>query len=372
MIGQTMKHTDKHDIGAGFRRVLVTAVLAAAVFALWPGFSLGATTGAIIQVPPSVSLSPFINPSQCAFCHGSNIDNFQNPILYFKHDPHLTRGIRCAVCHTGWPHTPSGTVKPSMTACYNCHAIGHANQGEVANGACSFCHPNGYGGAPASHSNEFIAGQHKESAKTDYFPCLTCHASDVCAQCHTAKQVIPKNHQDKAKWTKAHGTLRDQGGCEVCHTQSFCNSCHVTPMPHPAQWEGQHKEAAKTMKNDCKVCHADTEKECSSCHHQFKGNALLVQSACTPCHVEYSAPLSTLIWSEPAAARSKGIIIHKSHFEMTKTDPFECNECHDRDFAAATACFSFDLCYTCHGRMRGGSLIAKWGGQELCYRCHRR
>jgi hypothetical protein len=166
--------------------------------------------------------------------------------------------------------------------------------------------------------------------------------------------------------------MRDTGGCEICHNQSFCVSCHVTPMPHPAQWEGEHRTAAKTMKYDCKVCHADTEQECSSCHHQFKGDTILAESNCTPCHEDYKQPLSTLIWAEPAAARSKGIIIHKAHFEMTKTDLFECNECHDRGFATAKACFSFDLCYTCHGRMRGGSMIAKWGGQELCYRCHRK
>lgn len=365
-----MRHRTARDTGTGFRKVFVTAFLAAAIFVLLTVPGLGADTGTVVQVPPTVSLSPFVSASQCAFCHGSNIDDFKNPILYFKHDPHLSRGVRCIVCHSGFPHTPSGTVKPSMTVCYNCHAIGHGNQGEVASGACIFCHPNGYGGAPGSHSAEFITGKHKEQASTDYFPCLTCHVSDMCALCHTAGQVKPKDHENPVKWRENHGKMRDEGGCDICHTQAFCVACHVTPMPHQAQWQGEHKVAAKTMKNDCRVCHADTERECSSCHHKFKGDTILAESNCTPCHDDYKAPLSTLIWAEPAAARSKGIIVHKAHFEMTKTDLFECNECHDRDFAAAKACFSFDLCYTCHGRMRGGSMIAKWGGQELCYRCH--
>lgn len=353
-------------------RVLPIIVLAAVFIAGGPaGASAAETTGPVVAVPPLVSLSPFITASQCAFCHGSNLDNFVNPILYFKHDPHLTRGIRCGVCHTTFPHEPSGTVRPSMTVCYNCHDLSHGDEGSIASGACEYCHPNGYGGAPQSHSAEFKNGQHKESAKKDAFPCLTCHDSNMCAKCHTERNVRPENHSNPTKWVKSHGADRDTGGCEICHTQEFCTKCHVTPMPHPAQWEGEHKVSARATKSDCRVCHADTEKECSSCHHQFKGDTLLVQENCTSCHDTYKSPLSTLIWAEPASSRSKGIIIHKAHFEMTKTDPFECNECHDRGFESAKGCFSFDLCYTCHGRLRGGSMIAKWGGQELCYRCHR-
>lgn len=336
-----------------------------------PGVALAAPAGPIVKVPPAVSFSPFVSASQCALCHGSNIDDFKNPILYFKHDAHLTRGIRCAACHTDFPHKPAGTAKPSMMVCYSCHDLQHGDEGMVASGACLFCHPNGYGGAPSSHTTEFKGGAHKDAAKIDTFPCMTCHDSDMCAKCHTDRKIKPEDHKNEVKWRKNHGLMRDKGGCEICHKSDFCVSCHITPMPHPAQWEGVHKVTAKSLKSDCRICHTDSEKECSSCHHQFKGDTLLVQQSCTPCHEEYNAPLSTLMWAEPAWSRSKGIVIHKAHFEMTKTDPFECKECHDRGFESAKGCFSFDLCYTCHGRMRGGSLIAKWGGQELCYRCHR-
>lgn len=330
-----------------------------------------AADGPKIAIPAIISTSPFISASQCALCHGANLDNFKNPILYFKHDPHLTRGIRCAACHDAFPHGPQGTVKPGMTVCYNCHGLGHGQQAVVASGACSFCHPNGYGGAPTTHSMQFIAGQHKTEAAKDSFPCKTCHGIGMCADCHTAKNVKPDDHK-AVTWKKTHGQNRDNGNCDICHTQSFCENCHVTPMPHPAQWEGQHKEAAKTMKNDCKVCHADSQAECSSCHHQFQQTDLLVEKTCTPCHQAYTQPLSTLIWGYPVGQRNKGFIVHKAHFEMTKTDPFECSECHDRTYTTAKGCYGFELCYNCHGRMRGGSLIAKWGGQELCYRCHQK
>lgn len=349
-------------------------LIIAAVITLLIGLPVAAnaaTTGTAVAVPPYISVSPFVSASQCALCHGSNIDGFSNPILYFKHDPHLTRGIRCLVCHNGFPHKPGGTEKPSMTVCYSCHNLPHSDQGIVASGACAYCHPKGYGNAPVSHVPEFKAGKHKDSALVDPFPCLTCHNADMCARCHTDRKVKPSDHQDALKWRRDHGIKRDKGGCELCHTKSFCVSCHVTPMPHPAVWEGEHRTNAKALKQDCKICHADTEKECSSCHHQFKGDTLLTQTSCESCHDDYKAPLSQLIWAEPMQARSAGIIIHKAHFEMTKTDPFECDECHNQKLIGTAGCFSFDLCYTCHGKLRGGSLIAKWGGQELCYRCHR-
>ncbi len=353
------------------RRTIFLTVTVLCLFLGLSGSAWAAGANPVVAVPSGISVSPFITASQCAFCHGSNLDKFQNPILYFKHDPHLTRGIRCGVCHTDFPHTPAGTVKPSMTVCFNCHSLQHGLAGTVASGACVTCHPNGYGGAPATHTNDFRAGAHKTEAKKDYFPCLTCHAANACAACHTAKGTKPKNHANTTLWKKQHGTQRDTGGCEICHSTAFCDTCHVTPMPHPARWEGEHREAAKTMQRDCSVCHADSQEECSSCHHQFKSDTLLVEKNCSSCHEDYKATLSQLIWA-PTVARNKGIIIHKAHFEMTKTDPFACEECHDRKFSASTGCFTFELCYTCHGKTRGGSLIAKWGGQELCYRCHQK
>jgi hypothetical protein len=185
-------------------------------------------------------------------------------------------------------------------------------------------------------------------------------------------QFVALKVKTETEWKKTHGIERDKGNCEVCHDNRSCTACHKTPMPHPSLWLGTHKNDAKSIatKADCKVCH-ESKTECSNCHHQFEGKTLLAQSNCKSCHAEYNKPLSELIWSTPVGQRSKGIIIHKAHFEMTKTDPFDCNECHGREYVTAKNCFSFELCYECHGRERGGSLIAKWGGQELCYRCHK-
>lgn len=351
-----------------FRMILASFVAGLFLFAGTQATAVAA--GPVVDVPAFVSISPFVTASQCAFCHGSNIDNFQNPILYFKHDAHLSRGVRCAGCHDQFPHGPGGTKRPGMTVCYSCHGLGHGNQGMVASGACSFCHPNGYGPGPASHTAGFKSGEHKKPAGQEFFSCRTCHASEMCSRCHTDRKVKPKNHAD-AKWRQTHGQERDTGGCEICHKNDFCTSCHVTPMPHPTAWEGEHKVTAKALKHDCKICHLSAE-ECSSCHHQFEGTTLLVEKSCVSCHEEYQQPLSTLTWSVPIGLRSKGVIVHKAHFEMTRTDPFDCDECHDRKYTTAKGCFGFELCYTCHGRERGGSLIAKWGGQELCYRCHQK
>jgi hypothetical protein len=367
------------------RRVIIIVCIAAVVGLGLAGLALGDAKNTTTNAPPQAPQAPQaavpnvqvpvaagpVTASQCVPCHGSNYDNFKNPILYFKHDPHLIRGIRCAACHSEFPHAPGGINRPSMTVCYNCHGLGHSGQGPVASGECSFCHPTGYG-VPATHTPDFRNSGHKAEAGKDPFPCETCHKTDFCADCHTARLVKPKNHGDAAKWRKLHGTKRDKGGCEVCHKESeFCVRCHITPMPHPAQWLGSHKETARATKYDCKICH-QSRQECSDCHHQFKPTTMLNQDTCTACHEDYKRQLFELIWVDQKPSRSKGIIVHKAHFQMTNTQPFACEECHQREYVTAKGCFSFELCYTCHGRERGGSLIAKWGGQELCYRCHTR
>lgn len=354
-----------------------------------------ALSGATTMRPDltAINISPFITVSQCAPCHGSNFDNFKNPGLIFKHDPHLARGVRCAACHDEFPHTPMQVKKPPMDVCYNCHGLKHSSQGLIATGACNLCHPAGFTRLPADHTPAFRAKDHKAPASINYFSCVACHGEQFCVTCHNQKNVVPGNHtggirvssgsaatptqiaalvKAQTNWKAKHGHELDKGGCKVCHDNAFCTKCHKTPMPHPAQWLGDHKGISKTIpaRVDCKVCHQG-KTECSSCHHRFEETTLLTQPACTSCHPEYTKPLSELTWGIPIGLRSKGIVIHKAHFEMTRTDPFECNECHGRDYVTAKDCFSFELCYECHGRVRGGSLIAKWGGQELCYRCHK-
>lgn len=326
--------------------------------------------------PPSIIITPFVTVSQCTPCHGGNLDAFKNPILIFRHDVHLDRGIRCAACHTEFAHAVGKTFKPSMTVCYNCHNQSHSGQGMVASGACNLCHPPGFRQVPASHTPQFRAGGHKTDAAADNsFSCTTCHPDEsFCVRCHTARKAKPADHGKKAaevkKWKKEHGLARDDGNCSICHDDKFCTTCHITPMPHPTEWQKDHRLTARVNKRDCRVCHESRE-ECSECHHQFKGTTVLTAKSCTSCHEDYKESLTTLI-TRPVGIRDKGIIIHRAHFEMTRTDPFTCDECHDRKYVTAKGCFGFELCYTCHGRMRGGSLIAKWGGQELCYRCHPR
>lgn len=332
----------------------------------------GGTTQAL---PQDIIISPAmpVTISQCLRCH-NNLDAFKNPNLIFRHEVHLGRGIRCEVCHTEFPHVPGLVVKPSMTVCYNCHGAVHSKQGRVAPAECSLCHPAGFSKTPASHTSGFKAKDHRVEAKKDSFSCLTCHKEDSCARCHTEKSVKPRDHlnirkQISPQWKKSHGTQRDAGNCTICHNETtFCKNCHKTDVPHPTQWQEEHKLVARPMRVDCRVCHRSRE-ECSDCHHQFKGSTLLVASNCTSCHDDYKRTLSDLIRA-PKGVRSGGILVHRSHFEMTKTEPFECDECHARAGKIERGYFSADLCYSCHGRMRGGSLIAKWGGQELCYRCH--
>jgi hypothetical protein len=317
-------------------------------------------------------VNPLVTVSQCSRCHGANYDNFKNPGLIFKHDSHLARGVRCAACHTEFPHKPGGVNKPTMDTCYSCHGVSHLSEGIVADGSCTKCHPPGFKRLPKNHTVQFKEKSHKEIAKINSFACIACHGAGFCTKCHSVKKVLPSDHgkksAEKVIWKRQHGKASEQESCSFCHDEKSCSSCHNTPMPHPVFWLGTHKEPGKVMTNDCKTCH-EAKKDCSSCHHQFKLSTILVQKECDRCHDDYKASLQQLL-KQPKGSRNKGIIVHRAHFEMTKTDPFECSECHDRDYSTAKGCFSFQLCYQCHGRERGGSLVAKWGGQELCYRCH--
>jgi hypothetical protein len=317
--------------------------------------------------------NPLVTVSQCGVCHGADYDDFVNPGLIFKHDPHLARGVRCAVCHAEFPHQPGVTNKPRMDACFSCHGVSHLEQGVVADGTCTKCHPAGFKRLPKDHSKEFKEKEHGGIAKKDSFACTACHGNGFCVKCHAVKKVLPKDHgekpADKTLWKKQHGKAGKLDGCSICHDKKSCLSCHDAEMPHPVFWLGSHQDSEKTSMNDCKTCH-ESKRDCSTCHHQFELTTILVQKNCEKCHDDYKESLETLL-AKPKSQRSTGVILHKAHFEMGKTDPYECSECHERDYADAKGCFSFELCYECHGRERGGSPIAKWGGQELCYRCHK-
>lgn len=312
-----------------------------------------------------------INISSCQYCH-ANIEDFVNPGLIFNHQAHFAKGVKCFSCHNEWPHTRAGTKKPAMDLCYGCHGLTHAASGVIAPENCDLCHPVGFNLKPNSHTAEFISSQHKKVVEDSYFTCMTCHDDrEFCAPCHTKMNVAPKSHKAPATgvvlaasnsdWQRSHGQNIDYAYCDLCHDQDFCTRCHRTPMPHNILYVATHKDFARGMRQECAICHKD-ESTCSDCHHKFEQREILTAASCSKCHEEVNRPLLEV--------GSKGLMVHRAHFEMTNTAPFACNKCHAASYSQDKRCFQFELCYSCHGRYRADKLIAKWPGSQLCYRCH--
>ncbi len=313
--------------------------------------------------PKVLELTGPVYLSKCSPCH-RNLDAWKNPGLIFNHPVHLKRGFECQSCHLIFAHQPGGKImKPPMDVCYECHGLRHSENGLVASEDCSFCHPQDFNLKPANHITDFVESKHKDRAKTDLKYCLMCHKRKTfCAPCHTSKDVKTEPHKSPG-WEQAHGKQDpDQlKACNVCHNDAFCIECHKTPMPHPVLWVGGHADY-KEMKEDCNICHKDRS-YCQNCHHQFENN-LLLQENCDRCHAEYKAPFVTI--------SNKGFKIHKAHFHLTQTSPYNCAKCHSLldKFPKGTGCYPFEVCFQCHGQRRNGKLIAKWYGEDLCYFCH--
>lgn len=312
--------------------------------------------GIVIDVSKPVTLS------QCSQCH-MDLDAFKNPGLIFKHGIHFEKGIKCGGCHIRFPHSPNQILKPAMEICYSCHGLRHGRQGLVVGGEdCRLCHPPGFNLVPSNHTSQFKASLHKEEALRDRLYCHMCHTEEWCSACHNTQKVIPKDHRAKQVWREHHGKVeKGIDDCKVCHSTAFCDGCHQTPVPHAVTWLGRHAERAKDESVSCRACHQERE-YCQDCHHEQLGSNILVQKNCDKCHPDYKLPLLLV--------RGRTHMVHKAHFELTNREPFECEDCHELRVAKATGLQYYAVCYECHGRYRLGKLVAKWGGYELCYRCH--
>lgn len=311
--------------------------------------------------------------SKCNPCH-LDLEAFKVPGLIFKHGVHFEKGIKCANCHRKFPHTQSGTARVGMDICYGCHSLRHFDRGLIAKENCSLCHTPDFALKPQGHTAEFIAGKHKIQATQDRLNCLMCHKEEFCSQCHTTRKTTPANHlankNTEKDWRRVHGANLRPEECSYCHEKKFCSDCHQSTMPHPVLWLAQHKDSAASEKADCSICHKERA-YCSDCHHQLPQTTILAFNNCVRCHENYKKSILELV-----AERQRGLAVHRAHFEMTNTDPFECTTCHAQAYKKEAVAFAdkgpyrFELCYSCHGRYRADKLIAKWGGSQLCYRCH--
>ncbi len=91
------------------------------------------------DVLPQLANSPVYEGECTALCHANiaNTKNYANEII-FSHGNHIL--MQCSDCHPRFPHRQSGTEKPTMKGCFNCHGLRHGPRGIIAKGECEACH----------------------------------------------------------------------------------------------------------------------------------------------------------------------------------------------------------------------------------------
>lgn len=345
---------------AGIR---VSAIAAGVVVACVFAFALAAPAFAqegdtTIEVDPGTP----VYGSTCKVCHGIIADG-QDPRVIFSHASHIL--YPCASCHTVFPHSPAGTVKPTMKDCWNCHDLRHGPNGLIATGECEKCH-GVYTGRmrPESHTPDWAEEPHVEPSLTSLrTECMMCHTRADCDECHREVGV---------EWRTAEPFTYDvEDGCLACHgdpnlakfaSPGVVRSLYVTGLDRTAHrditcvechvdfnYHDQPDETPMWRINAglaCADCHADEDVTAEweqSLHGQLIDEGDYTSATCASCHGGHSiARLDT------QAARDQ---LHLASEQM-------CAPCHMDEWE------NYDDWY--HGRAyKRGALDA-----PACWDCH--
>lgn len=248
-----------------------------------------------------------IRAEVCQECHTVSRVVTASGDLIVPHRWHIESGkATCFDCHRNVAHAgiegdegeswlghlqglTARSYRPQMKTCMNCH------DGKKAPSKCDFCHKQIR--LPDTHRARDWKTGHGTVAKKEYRGCIFCHAiaanqqpsqktltlgeavrsNSFCTNCHTRR---PPSHT--AEWQVEHkyAARRDREGCPACHEERpegtggspwtalrrgvvACSRCHEPP--HPEGWRGKHPTLVKEKGiASCFKCHASYS--CSRCH----------------------------------------------------------------------------------------------------------
>ena len=304
-------------------------------------------------------------------CHG-NIAATKNyaSAIKFSHGNHII--VQCSACHTQFPHQQSGTQRPTMKGCFDCHGLRHGSMGVIAKGECTACHvtPRWQMTCPYAKSiPDWAAKGHVTLGNTALNKeCMRCHVPANCTTCHDRLSVV---------WTPKTGWDYDSdNGCQACHgssnllkqdngiAKSFqvagiedsvhrditCQQCHNDYRydDKPAQTKLWNVNAGLA----CGVCHQNAEKEqdrAPVAQYEKSVHALQIRNGnynsatCGSCH---GGHFIYALDTEAAKAQ-----MHASAYRV-------CARCHADQYA------SYNDYY--HGRAyKEGA-----GDSPACWQCH--
>jgi hypothetical protein len=203
--------------------VAIAVAMAATVGVATPA---SADDSAALQIPMTDILGQLdqlqnmqVEEDVCDKCH-ANYDPAQNfaSDIKFSHGYHLK--MQCSDCHTKFPHQKSGTQRPTMKICMNCHGLHHGPQGVLAKANCDACHytPKAQLSCPYRSTPAWAGSGHAARASTDTNKdCMMCHQQADCDTCHEQRNVV---WAPKDGWAYDPGEPEPKSGCYACHGNS--------------------------------------------------------------------------------------------------------------------------------------------------------
>lgn len=218
------------------------------------------------SVSGGTSSNVAVRDDACLSCHPAA--SLTKPVvvngLRMSHKGLAEARYRCVDCHAATAHDVSQArlTAPTMSLCARCH------NNVRASGDCKLCHSETRSADAAKQSDPEWSKTHGPNWRQlhgmgDLSTCTMCHKSTECQQCHN----VPLPHD--ANFIGNHGTIAKQSrqACLSCHAPSFCDNCHGLPIPHPAGFLSQHPTIAKSEADPrCMRCHV--QDDCTSCHTQ--------------------------------------------------------------------------------------------------------
>lgn len=271
----------------------------------------------------------------CSMCHGLPETRegvtLARENLRFQHKTHVPR-VRgdCVRCHVDI-HRNVEHIRPGMGTCLACHE--HEDDFQIRN--CDRCHANLHTEETPPESHLVHDGdwrrEHGSRAPGAREMCETCHSESFCASCHGVTTATtperlrvdepfsPGIHRGSFRARHGDEARGNPGLCTTCHAPEVCVDCHreegrsargdAPGTPHPQGWLGlrgespnDHGPAARRDPAACAACHSGAgEALCVGCHRvggiggnpHPRGWSSSVRSsaererfdpACRPCH----------------------------------------------------------------------------------------
>ncbi|PIU48313.1 MAG: hypothetical protein COS94_02740 [Candidatus Hydrogenedentes bacterium CG07_land_8_20_14_0_80_42_17] len=282
--------------------------------------------------------------------------------LTFKHEVHVSSGLKCNECHS------AGGVLPTIEVCKTCHseAIGNITPEKIESLMKSVSNRKGAFGLTFEHprhSTLECSECHKVAGNTVLIPkmnfCLEmCHSEAqalplTCNKCHSELSSTGKPNNHRVGWEVKHGSYAyaNSTECKVCHQENKCFECHRINKPtnHNQSWR---------LRGHGVVAQADRER-CQSCH---------TQDFCTRCHLETKPINHTPSWNNSAYQHCR-----QCHIPVSNSN---CAVCHVQGASHSSApAWPTNIthvtgasCRTCH--IGPGQKLEHPDNGDNCEVCH--